>query len=133
MANPPVRLGYGEKAHRTTAVFNYDFAVDAGAIGTLVLGEDSIPAGWYVTRVNALVEASLTSGGSATVALGVNTNGDLVTAAAFGGFLINTSVNSYPAVSPKKTAAGGLRMTIAGATITAGKIKFVVEMDKLAA
>ncbi len=133
MANPPVRLGYGEKAHRTTAEFAYDFAVETGALGTYVLGPDTIPAGWYVTRVNAIVETTLVSGGSATVALGVNSNGDLVSAAAYGGYAIDTSVNSYPAVSPKKTSAGGLRMTIAGATLTAGKIKFVVEMDKLAA
>lgn len=133
MANPPVRLGYGEKAHRTTAVFTYDFAVSGGSIGTLVLGPDTIPAGWFVTRVNAFVESTLTSGGAATVAYGVNANGDLVAAAGFAGYVVDTSVNSYPAVSPKKTTAGGLRLTIAGAALTGGKISFVVEMDKRAA
>ncbi len=133
MANPPVRLGYGEKAKVKVAEFAYDFAVDGGALGTVILGPDSIPVGWYVTRITALVEASLTSGGSATVALGAVANGDLVSAAAFGGYLINTAVTADVATSPKKTAAGGLRMTIAGATITAGKIKYIAEMVKLAA
>lgn len=133
MANPPVRLGYGEKVHRMTAVFNYDFAVDGGAVGTLVLGPDTIPAGFYVTGISAFVETALTSGGAATVALGGNANGDLVSAAGFAGYALDTSVNSYPAVSPKKTAAGGLRMTIAAAALTAGKVSFVVEMDKRAA
>lgn len=133
MTNYPVRLADGEKAHRKTALFVYDFAVNAGAIGTVVLGPDTIPVGWYVTRINAIVETTLVSGGSATVALGAVANGDLVAAAAYSGYVINTAVNAYPAVSPKKTVAGGLRFTIAGATITAGKVKFVAELDKLTA
>lgn len=131
--NYPVKLADGEKAHRKTALFVYDFAVNAGAIGTLVLDPDTIPVGWYVTRINATVETALTSGGPATVALGANANGDLLAAAAFTTYAINTSVNTNPAVSPKQTVASGLRFTIAGAALTAGKVKFFVEMDKLAA
>ncbi len=133
MANPPVRLGYGEKAHRTTAVFTWDFAVDGGAIGTLVLGPDTIPVGWYVTRINAFVETALTSAGAATVALGAVANGDLVAAAAFTDYALDTSVNRYPAVSPKQVTAAGLRFTIAAFALTAGKVSFVVELDKRAA
>jgi hypothetical protein len=133
MANYPVTLANGSKAESKLLLFVYDFAVNAGAIGNLVLGPDSIPVGWYVTDINAVVETALVSGGAATVALGAVANGDLVAAAAYTGYTVDTSVNYHPAASPKKTVAGGLRMTIAGATLTAGKVKFFVEIKKLAA
>lgn len=133
MTNYPVTLADGYKANRKTLVFAYDFAVNGGAVGTVVLGPDTIPAGWYVTSLIAVGETDLASGGSATVALGANADGDLKAANAFTNYVADVAVNQSPTSSPKKTSASGLRFTVAGATLTGGKVKFFVEIEKLAA
>ncbi len=133
MTNYPVTLADGYKANFKLATFVYDFAVNGGAVGTLILDPDTIPAGFYVKQISMIVETTFTSGGAATVAFGSNANDDLIAPWAFGAFTANTALNTVPETSPKKTSAGGLRMTIAGAALTAGKAKILVELERLAA
>lgn len=118
----------------------YDFANDGGAIGALdlfVAGSDIIITGFY-----ALVKTQCTSGGSATVAVGVTgaTSAFVTTTT---GAVANLTANAVlqPVVVltegtpntaafplPRRLASGDkVLMTIATDTITAGKIEFVIE------
>lgn len=70
-----------------TWIGDYDFAVDGGAQGTLVLRSDDgpIPTGAVVMGGYLDVTTALDSGGSATAALQVEAANDTINAAAFGG------------------------------------------------
>lgn len=117
----------------------YDFAVDGGAIGTITLRSASgavigntIPNGSVITGGYIEVDTALTSGGAATVAVTAEGAGDTLAAAAVSGAPWSTTGRKSitPAftgvTSVKTTAARGLTMTIAAATLTAGKFRVVV-------
>ena len=126
----------------------YDFAVDAGATGELNLetkaNKSEIPVGAVITAVKAIVLTTCTSGGSATVAWGNETDEDgysgaaiavasLTAGAVFNGWdnaaaLLWDDTNDHPIDLYVAAAADGeFKMTIATAALTAGKISFMVE------
>ena len=126
----------------------YDFAVDGGATGAIVLsakpGKQNIPTGSVIKSVRAKVITALTSGGSATMAWG---NGDdpdgysgttiavasLSLNATFNGYdnaaaLLWDDTNDHPLEVNVSTAADGrFDVLIATADMTAGKMVFMVE------
>lgn len=116
-----------------SVIADYDFAVDAGAISTITLrGDNSVPSGAYILGGFVEVTTAVTSGGAATIAVNIEAAGDLIVAAAVSGAPWSTTgrksvVPAFTgATSLKTTAARSLAITIATATVTAGKFRVVV-------
>ena len=117
----------------------YDFAVDGGAISTIVLRASSddelgndIPPAAIILGGFIEVDTILASGGAATVAVNSEAAGDLLAAAAFGGVPWST-INRKSitpaftgATSVKTTVRRQLAITIAAAALTGGKFRVVV-------
>lgn len=120
--------------------FVYDFAVLGGVQGAIQLKDNLgnaavLPVGSIVTDVLAVTETIVTSGGSATLALGNVTTADKYVAAtaktsfdAVGEVAVNDKPN---AVSPQNLVANDLpvKITIGTADLTAGKVRFIVGFD----
>ena len=122
-----------------TAVGEFDFAVDGGAIGTITLRSgpgdtmgSELPIGSVITGGYIEVDTPFTSGGAATVSAGSEGAADLQAAAAVSGAPWSTTgrKNIVPAgtgaTSVKTTAKRNLALTIATAALTAGKGRVVV-------
>lgn len=115
-----------------TAVAEYDFAVDGGAIGTITLRGVGFGGGFPngAVLVNGYIDVVTvpTSGGAATVAVGSEATGDVQAAAAVTGAPWSTTGRKQIAFSGAKmtTGARALTATIAAATLTAGKFTVVV-------
>lgn len=114
----------------------YDFSVDGGATGALDIftaGADVVLTGFF-----AYVKTACTSGGAATVALGVTGSTSLFTSTT-GGAVANLTANAVlqPLFTeaapntysmPRRLASGDkVLMTIGTAALTAGKIEYVLE------
>ena len=126
-------------AHKTLgAVFSnelrvekltYNFAGDGGATGTIDLA--TFARKCLVTRAYAHVETACTSGGSATVAVGINdTDIDAYVTASTGAVanLVDDAV-LYVATTAANVAQvdDTIRVTIATQPLTAGKVNVYVE------
>lgn len=122
-----------------TAIGEFDFAVDGGAVGAITLraaGGDTVgpelPAGSVVVSGYIEVDTPFTSGGAATVSAGSEAAADLQAAAAVSGAPWSTTgrKNVVPAAtgatSVKTTARRNLTLTVAVAALTAGKGRVVV-------
>src|SRR3712207_2991074 len=109
-----------------TAVGEYDFAADGGAVSTITLRGAStysigneIPIGAIIESGFLEVDTALTSGGAATVAVTAESAGDLVAAAAVSGAPWSTTGRksiipvATGATSVKTTAARAITITIA--------------------
>lgn len=130
-----------EGTHRVKrARGEYDFAVDGGAVSTIVLRADvadsiggNIPNGAVILGGYIEVDTILASGGAATVAVNAEAAGDLLAAAAFNGAPWSTTgrksiIPAFTgATTVKTTAARNVAIAIAGAALTAGKFRVVVE------
>ena len=110
----------------------YNFAVDGGAVSTLTPAySDTIPANAIMLGGQVNVTTAVTSGGSATVAIGTSAGSaanSILTATGKASLtldaLINTTVTFAAAV--KMSAAGQIDFTIAAAALTAGVIEVFV-------
>lgn len=128
----PYSGGYPSASELKFARGRYDFAVDGGAVGDIVLTSDKIPANAYIVYSLIEVETALTSGGSATVALKSEAAADLLAATAFGSApWVSTGRKSGIPVSTgattvKTTAARDLVATVAVAALTGGVFDVVV-------
>lgn len=102
--------------------YNYSFANDAGAVGSIVLG--AVPSGAIILGGVIDITTTLTSGGSATIALTLEAAGDLKSATAVASYaagrLALNANTTLAASSVKTTAARNLLATIAVADLTAG-------------
>lgn len=118
-------------------VATYDFAVSGGAISTIHLKDAngdtlSIPTNAVVLSAHVDVVTAPTSAGSATIALKIQSAGDLKAATAFdnayfGTGLHATTLDGAAANMIKTTAARNVDIVIAAAALTAGKINVIVE------
>ncbi len=108
----------------------YDFSVDAGAIGAL----DVFTATQNVSILGAYVnvKTTCTSGGAATLAIGVDADPDtLVDETAIGALTAGAMIAPIAAVCPIKLASGAkIKMNIADFTLTAGKFEVVILIAK---
>ncbi len=111
--------------------FKYDFAVQGGAVGSVTIQDKTIPTNALI--LGGLImdpDTDITSGGAATVALGIKTGGDLHAADAI------ADINGGPLwadqfvfgeTAPIETASQeGLIVTIATAALTAGVFRVKV-------
>lgn len=118
----------------------YDFAADGGAIGTVTLsakdGKAPLPVGAIVLNSTTWVKDAVTSGGAATVSIGLGTDVDgLLTAQALGALTANAVIvgdgaAAVPASSAtyiSSAANGAVTASIAVAAATAGQISVSVE------
>ena len=117
--------------------YEYDFAVDGGAVSTIDLrahAVNKLRAGLVVTRAVLTVETVLTSGGSATAVVGtsVDPDGFFLTMkdaavgsydgdSSKGGALLDVTVMPYVVSSTAATALP--QLVIGTAALTAGKFK----------
>lgn len=120
-----------------TAVAEFDFAVDGGAVGAITIraGDslgNQIPAGSVVTGGYVEVDTALTAGASGTLSAGVEAAGDLVAATIVAGTPWSTTGRKSivpvgsGATSVKTTVARSLSVTVAVAALTAGKFRVVI-------
>ena len=123
-----------KKKHIVKAV--YDFSKVGGAIGAIsLLGSDGkaikVPANAIVTNVLVDVKTALTSGGSATVAIAVESAADLLAATAVASFSLAALLAGKPvgtaATAVKTTVERSVVATVAVAALTAGKMNVLVE------
>lgn len=113
---------------------SYDFAVDGGAIGTIVLRSDDgpIPNGAIVTGGVLTVTDALTTGTAATGALTVNAANDIISATVVSGAPYSTTGNKDIApdatgsTAVTTTAARSPSFVIATGTVTAGAFTLVL-------
>ena len=113
-----------------TLKFMYDFSALGGATGAKVLTDaagaaQTIPDNAIITKFVLDVVTEITSGGSATIALGAATDGAAMIKAATAfdnaAYVTATQLGGIPAASKKLTAARNCIATIATAALTAGK------------
>lgn len=114
----------GLEAKIHVAQFKYDFSVDGGAQGAIVLNTGLIPKGAQILGALILNPSTDLAGATATVSLGINAAGDLHAADAI------ADINAGPLWADQVTfgetaplvlaAAKGLTVTIATADLTAG-------------
>lgn len=109
----------------------YDFAVSGGAVGDITLVGDSVPNGAIVTDVLLHVNTVPTSGGSATVAVKIQSSADLNSADAISGAPWSTTGakrGDFTATTAPilLTADRAITATVATAALTAGKFTVYV-------
>jgi hypothetical protein len=114
-------------------IANYDFATDGGAIGDIALRGEAIPSGAIITDALLLIDTVPTSGGAATVAVKVEGAADIQAAAAISGSPWSAatakrcSAVTATAAPVVTTAARQPTITVAAATLTAGKFKLILK------
>ena len=110
-----------------TAHAKYDFAVDGGAVSTIVPANSAIiPDNAVVVRCYSVVTTAMTSGGSATLALtagGVT----LKAATAFDNGAFDDEDVTEHTITDKTTSSTGVQFVIATAALTAGVVEVYVE------
>lgn len=122
-----------------TAVGEYDFAVDGGAVSTITLRSapadsngNEIPSGAVILGGYLEVDTAVTSGGAPAVSLNSEAAGDIVASSTLATTGLSTTgrksiIPAFTgATSVKTSARRSLAFTIATATLTAGKFRVVV-------
>ncbi|MFN9974319.1 MAG: hypothetical protein ACK58T_30930 [Phycisphaerae bacterium] len=129
-----VRLGSHLQGQRGTLRATYDFAIQGGAIGTVNLRDSdnqlaTLPDKAIVLQVYIDEVTNVTSGGSATIAVGLNTTTDLLGATAIASFtgIIAGVPTGTAATMVKATAARTITATIGTAAVTAGKLNVFID------
>jgi hypothetical protein len=117
---------------KQVAYFEYDFAKDGGAIGTVALRGNKLPSGAIITSGMIHVITAVTSGAAVTVELGVETDDDVLASTLkadldTGDLLDTVPVGTAATAILTTTAGAGVTMTIGVAAITAGKVVVALE------
>lgn len=119
---------------KQVAYFEYDFAVDGGAIGEIELRGNRIPAGAIITSGMIHIITAVTSVGAVEMTLGVEDLVDVMAttlkaAMTIGAILDVVPVGTAATAILTTTAGAGVTLDIAEAAATAGK--FVVALEYL--
>lgn len=115
---------------RTISVI-YDGAIDGYAQATVTPQHTkALPKGAKVTAVRTFSDVDMTSGGAATVELLCGAI-SLVSALAYNNADFTTTTRSLTLAGSAEaidiTTAGNIRVAIAGADLTAGKVRFFID------
>lgn len=128
--------GLGFDLHKTKGVLKavWAFAVNGGAIGTMLLFDDQgnpaiLPAKTIIQRAYVDCFVALTSGGSATIAFNSEAAGDLLAATAVASMtgLVEGVPTGTAALSKKMSVQRQIGMTVAVAALTAGQANVFIE------
>jgi len=128
-----LRGSVGRVGGRNIALAEYDFAIDGGVVGDIVLrGDSDLPSGAIIVDAGINVETPVTGGGSATLALKIEGAADLQSAAAVTGAPWSTAgakrATFTATTAPvKTTAARTVTATVGTAALTAGKFQVWVD------
>lgn len=115
-----------DRAAMQVQCVTWDFSSDGGAVGDIDFGVD-LPADATVTRIFAEELTNVTSGGAATLQLKAGSTA-LSGAEAIAGFAgITQPALAGSVAGIRVSAASRLKMAIATAAATAGKVRFSVE------
>lgn len=119
---------------RRTLTCYYDFATDGGAVGAITLRGGSLPVGAVITNGVLYNTTAWTSGGSATISLGLLTDdvagikaATAVATIGAAGPIVLIQTGAAANVSEITTAVRNITMTIAVADLTAGA--FVLNLE----
>ncbi|MER7002213.1 hypothetical protein ABT297_04080 [Dactylosporangium sp. NPDC000555] len=110
----------------------YDFSVEGGAVGDIVISAEQIPAGAYITHGFVEVDTAPTSSASGALAIKVESAGDIVAGAAVSGAPWSTAgIKSIVpaatgATAVKTTTARPIVATIATGALTGGAVDVVL-------
>ena len=112
---------------QTVAIFDYNFADDGGAIGTIASGV-SLPANALIEQCWFRVETQLIDAGSGTLAVTCEDANNIFSAADFTGNAAGSIVAGAPlgtvaTMVDDISASCDISYVIAGAALTAGKIR----------
>ncbi len=123
---------HGLEPVKRVAYFEYDFAMDGGAVGEIALRGDRMPNDAVITGGMIHVNTAVTSDGAVEVTLGVLTADDVLATTLKAALTLNALLDTVPAgtaATAIRTTSGGLglNMTIGVAAITAGKITVALE------
>lgn len=123
------------------AVFSYDFAVDGGAVSAITLRGEALPVGAVMIDALIVLRTALTSGGAATVSLGLQTAADIRAAATLStapvldattGAKRAGAITAVSQVVTVATTAKSVVATVGTAALTAGKFDVLVTYLELA-
>lgn len=121
-----------------SAIYEYDFAVDGGAVSSIPLrmiaGESPPPNTAIIDGKNVSIDVltALTSGGAATAGLQLDAGGDVQTAVVVSGAPWSTTGMKDPSLeAPLKAAGGALRLVIGAFALTAGKFRVYMSYNTL--
>jgi len=123
----------GLEPTKKVAYFEWDFAIDGGAIGEIALRGDRLPDDAVVQGGSIQANTAVTSGGAATLALKLVAAGDIKAATGVASFFANALMVTVPvpgtAATWVRTTSGGLGvvLTVAAFALTAGKITVALE------
>ncbi len=112
--------------------FEYDFAKDAGAVGSISLrasngGANSLPDNFVVQAVHVVVETTITSGGTPTLTIGEGVDADGFALNFFGTPTAGAFVAGAGALIPSIMSADrNVVLAIGTAALTAGKFSVYV-------
>lgn len=109
----------------------YDFAVHGGAVGSIAIADLKLPNKAIIHSGYVNVITAPTSGGSATVALGLGTTGTkttILTATAIASITGQVALNTLP-IQIGSNAPNNLIVTVATAALTAGKLEIYLSYD----
>lgn len=127
-------VGRGDYIGRTKwARAYYDFATDAGAIGTINLRGDKLPAGAIVLGTLIKVDTLVTTAASGTVSLGIESAVDVRAAVIPGSAVaidstgVKLGVTTRASAPVVTTVDRHVVATIATGAITAGRFSVLVE------
>lgn len=130
------RLGRRLSNTLTCVKGTYDFSKLGGAVGSVSLLDDDgmaikIPTGSLVLNAFIFVPTALTSGGSATIALNIESAGDLLAATAVASYSAAAKLQGIPDFGTLSdavltTAERTLQATIATAALLTGKFEAFV-------
>ena len=109
------------------AIFDYDFDVDGGAIGSITTGV-TLPAKAIITDCYFRVETQGVDAGSGTLAVSCEDAGNIFAAADFtgnaaGSFVAGAPLGTVASMVDDIAAACDITWTIATAALTAGKFR----------
>jgi len=128
----PYTGGYPRATQIQAIRGRYDYSVDGGAIGSVDLTTEEIPANALILGGFIEVDTAPTSQGAATVAVSVESAGDIVSAAAISGAPWSTT--GFKDIAPDFTGSSVIRTTeprkitasVAVAALTAGVFDVVL-------
>jgi hypothetical protein len=130
--NNPLGVGTLGQGQSKYSVAQYNFAALGGAIGAIPLLGSSLPQAAIIIDSLIIIDTIITGGAGATIALSVESAGDIQSAAAFGGAPWSTTgakhgTRNATAAPVTTTAIRPIVATIAGNTLTAGRFRVAVK------